>query len=75
MLAFGVALSMMIFSSVHKVALVVVAIFFAVAVLLALWPITCGRGRRAIRQHVLSPCLMDGFLRVRCRVDVISPNL
>ncbi|KAF8835848.1 hypothetical protein BDN67DRAFT_381104 [Paxillus ammoniavirescens] len=49
MSAFGVALSMMIFSSVHKSALVVVATFFAVAVLLALWPLTCGRGRRAPR--------------------------
>ncbi|KAF8838217.1 hypothetical protein BDN67DRAFT_106071 [Paxillus ammoniavirescens] len=47
MSAFGVALSMMIFSSVHKSALVAVATFFAVAVLLALWPLTCGRGRRA----------------------------
>ncbi|KAF9223503.1 hypothetical protein BS17DRAFT_880663 [Gyrodon lividus] len=47
MLAFGVALSMMMFSSLHKVVLVVVASMFAIAVILASWPIICGRGRRA----------------------------
>ncbi|KIK81993.1 hypothetical protein PAXRUDRAFT_734399 [Paxillus rubicundulus Ve08.2h10] len=47
MVAFGVALSMMIFSSVYESALAVVATFFAFSVLLALWPLTCGRWRRS----------------------------
>ncbi|KIJ19405.1 hypothetical protein PAXINDRAFT_166595, partial [Paxillus involutus ATCC 200175] len=47
MLAFGVALSTMIFSSVHKVGRAMVIIFFVFTLILATWPITCGRGRRA----------------------------
>ncbi|KAF8840294.1 hypothetical protein BDN67DRAFT_659100 [Paxillus ammoniavirescens] len=49
MLAFGVALSTMVFSSVHKVGRAVVIIFFVFTLILATWPITCGRGRRAAR--------------------------
>ncbi|KIJ11867.1 hypothetical protein PAXINDRAFT_15317 [Paxillus involutus ATCC 200175] len=59
MLAFGVALSTMMFSSLHKIALVVVAIFFAVVVVLASWPITCGRGRHAAKSKA---SLRGGFV-------------
>ncbi|KIK99144.1 hypothetical protein PAXRUDRAFT_132680 [Paxillus rubicundulus Ve08.2h10] len=49
MLAFAVALSVMMFSSMHNIGRVMVMIFFVITVILASWPITCGRGRRAAK--------------------------